>query len=503
MYSNGYADKVFLEEVDNTSIQYYYKWIKRLLIAFLIFILLVIFVSVPQNLIVICLLIWLNLAVITFAVWRFVKKGTLAAMIPVMFLPYVTASCLISPLYFAIFYPEHSYAVDSGAKNISFFYSGVKYQLCVLFFLAGYLGVMFYLLRKEEQRPQGIIANPKLLTYSTALLSLSVFLFVAVAYVVKLSEFLWYLAFGLFKYFWGLLFIAGVFIKKIVLPAKLLLIMCLVISLLFFTVGNARGYALFTILPFILGVVLFSEYSRKTRITIFICLLSFLPMYLLVSNLQRLLTGGIGFEDFWYRVNLFKEWRTVVSERSAVVVSLDRIFSKSGHSIITRTPSEVPYHYFAPQLFLKEAVMTLLPQQYFYYPPYYGDITLLTAYGFLIIPGVTSTEISLISSFWMMGGWLWIILGGICLGLLHGFLVKIIHRNSMRSMMKTIIYFCFFAPQLIWGPNLCIMLHFHIIIYSIVMAFIFYQILRLIIGDPGRGVYQPDNEELAVYAEQT
>jgi hypothetical protein len=102
----------------------------------------------------------------------------------------------------------------------------------------------------------------------------------------------------------------------------------------------------------------------------------------------------------------------------------------------------------------------------------------------------------------MMGGWVWIILGGICLGLLHGFLVKIIQRNSMRSMMKALIYFCFFTPQLIWGPNLCIMMHFHIVIYSIVMAFIFYQILRLIIGDPGRGMYQPDNEELAIYAEQ-
>ena len=502
MYSNGYADEVLLEDVDNTSVPNYYKWIKRLLIAFLIFILLVIFVSVPQNLIVICLLIWLNLVIITFAVWQFMQKGTLAAMIPVMFLPYVTASCLISPLYFAIFDPEHSYPVDNEAKHISFFYSGVKYQLCVLLFLAGYLGVMFYLLRKEGQRPQGVVANPRLLAYSTALLDLSVVLFVAVACLVKLSEFLWYLAFGLFKYFWGLLFIAGVFIKKIVLSAKLLLIMCLVMSVLFLTVGNARGYALFTILPFILGIVFFSEYSRKTRITIFICLLSFLPVYLSVSNLTRVLTGGIGFEDFWYRASLFKEWRTFVSERSAIAVSLDRIFSKSGHSIITRTPSEVPYHYFDLLLFLKEAIVTLLPQQYFYYPPYYGNVGLLTAYGFLIIEGVTSTEISIISSFWMMGGWVWIILGGICLGLLHGFLVKIIQRNSMRSMMKALIYFCFFTPQLIWGPNLCIMMHFHIVIYSIVMAFIFYQILRLIIGDPGRGMYQPDNEELAIYAEQ-
>jgi len=509
MKHNACVEEVFLEDITETSIQNFYNRLKWLLVAFLLFVPAVIFVSVKGSLIVICLLAWLNCVVIAFAVWRFVRKGTLAAMIPVVFLSYITVSWPISMIYFAIFYPEQAYPVFSRMTYISFFDSGVKVQLCVLLFLAGYLGVMFYLLRKERQRLYRVVGNPRLFVYSTILLDLSVILFHAVSYLVRLPDFLSYLIACSFRYFWGLIFIAGVLITKILLPVKVLLIMALAAAVFFYTVGNARGYALFTIFPFIFGIVFFSEYGRKTKLIIAFCLILSLPMYLFVSNATRLLTGTVGFGDFWYRVSVLKQWREAATERSAVALALDRAFSKSGHSIIARTPSEVPYRYFAPLRFFKEAIMTLLPQQYFYYPPYYGDLTLLSDYGFLIItgptgmPGQTSTEISMIGSLWMMGGWPSIILGGVCLGLLHGFLVKIIQRSSTYSMMKALVYFSLFIPPLIWGPHYPLMWHWHYLLYSLAFAFILYQILRWTIGDPGREMYRSNSEEQAAYTEQS
>lgn len=497
MYGNEYFDEIMIEDIHGVSAtRISYKWLKWLLAVFLLIMPAVILFSVQRNLRLICLLAYVNCVVIGFGTWRFLCKGTLAAFVPVMFVPWVIFGWPVGMLYFAIFRPTLAYYSTMNRGDVSWFDAGVRIQLCVLLFITAYFGVLSFALRKEHTYPEGVVGNPRLLTISALCVGLSVVFFHSILQFIRMPAFIAYLINGFVKYLHGLLFVVGAFIKRVPVVVRIIVFGLLGLVMLFYAIGGGRGLAVLIIVMFVSGLLFFSEISQKTRLTIILCLCFALPMYMLISNTARILIGTAGFEDFGYRWEVLKEWRAAGTGQTALTSTLQRLFSRGGHALIAFTPTENPYRYFKPFPFIRETFESLIPQV-LYYRPYYRGTYMLNAYG-IRVDEYTSVELSMIGSLWLLGGYLPVFFGGIALGLLHWLVVKMLQHNWTFSKMKAFIYFGVLSPGIVWAPNYAIITHWRYLMYRIMLAFILYNILRFVIGDPGRGVYQLGGEDQMV-----
>ena len=487
MYYDEHANEMLLEDIAEVSTRNPYNWLKWLLLGFMIFAPAVIVFSVAVKHIPMCLLAYVNCLFIGYGLQWFLRKNTLAAMIPVLFIPILLLAWPVTTIYFAMFHPASAYYhIRSG--DVSFFEAGVKVQLCVLLFLIGYFSIMFLALRKEEPTETAEIVHPGRFANMAIFLGLAVLLLNSVSKVVRLPGFVTYLADAFFKYFYGLFFICGALLKSVPKVIRILLFSCLGLSVLFYTIGNARGMAMRPVFLLFVGLLFFSRFNRKAKVILAICVALVFPTYMVIANTTRILLGTIGFEEgISYRLKVLKEWRAVKPEASATSFALGRLFHTGGHSIIAQTPSRVPYRYFSPVQYPREVVESLIPGR-IYYRAYYRGSKVLIDYGFKITEA-TSVEVSMIGNLWLMGGYLPVFFGGMALGLLHWLLMWILRRAWTVSKMKAFLYFSIFAPQLFWASNIALIGHWRGIVYSLAMAFIVYHILRLLIGDYGPAVY--------------
>jgi hypothetical protein len=455
------------------------SWMKILISAIAALLPISFFFSVPQRHLGMCLLAYLNIVIILLAVWRFLRKRTLAATVPVLTMPYLLLSWPAGTLLFAILYPNHAFYITLDGHN-SFFDAGIRLQLCVTLFLAGYFPLMFFALKNERHVEPAKTARVKILGPIAAVSSIGLFLFTGVAYLGLLPEFTKYVAIGLYKYLNGLVFIVGSLFKSYLWTTKIIILGLLAMGILFFTVGNARGMAIYCVAFFVLGLFLFGKYNRKIKLIIALCLCLAFPAYVTISNTTRFLLGSAGFEEgFSYRLKTLGEWKSVTVEVSPVIFTFGRLFFTGGHSIISRTPEEMPYRLFKIAPFLREFLESFVPGR-FLYRPYYRSPLVLLDYGFNILPGKTSTEVSMIGSLWLMGGWLPVFFGGAALGFIHWLVVKIIQRSWSQSEVKALVYFGALAPRVFWVANMDIITHFRSIIYNLALATIVYWVIKLL-----------------------
>lgn len=485
MYYHEYIDEISPEDITEVPAQNYYVRLKWLLVAFLLLMPGVILISVPADYVHICLLAYLNLSIIIIFSWWFIRKGTLAAMIPVLFLFYMILTWPTPIILFGIFYPTQAYYRTLIGYHFMFD-AGVKVQLCVLLFLTGYLSIMSLSLRNERYVESNASVQSNSLGYLIGVLATAVIFFHGFSCVVRIPKFAAYLAQGLHKYLNGLVFIIGAFLRSFPKAVKIAMLALIGISVLFYTVGNNRGWAAFCVAFLTLGILLSSGYSRRTKLIIVICLALAFPVYATIANVTREVLGTIGFEEgFQYRLGILRQWRQLSAERTATAFTFGRMFHTGGHAIISMTPEEVPYRLFRLQPFIRECFEALLPGVLVYHP-YYRGTHILLDYGFHIALGVTSTDVSMIGNLWMMGGWLPVAFGGIALGLWHGLLVKILQRCWRASEMKALVYFSILLPSIFWTTNFDFITHWRTTIYGLALATIIYWLLKLFITEQRR-----------------
>ena len=418
------TEEFLLEDFEQGYYLASYRWLKWLLLIFAIGMPAVIALKVASDRIATCFLAYFNCVFIGFGLWRFLRKGSIAAMVPFLFAPILLLGWPVAILYFAIFYPAAHYGTLTG--YVSYFDAGVKLQLSVALFFAGYYLIIFRALRNERPSEGVEVLHPRRFANITTILGLSIITSNAVSMVVKFPGVLDYLVEGLFHYLNSLLFIAGALIKDISKVVKILMFSVLTVAVLFFTAGNARGIAIFCVLMLFFGMLFFSKMKRKTKLILAVSLIFAFPIYLVVGNTTRILLGTIGYEEgFGYRLQVLKEWRSITKERPEVFATFGRLFFTGGHVIISQTPSRVPYRHFSPARYPKEMLEALILQR-FYYKPYYRGSLMLLNYGMCIIPGKTSIGVSLLGSFWILGGYPFMFLGGIAIGLLHSLFIVIL-----------------------------------------------------------------------------
>lgn len=476
------AEPILLDDIGQSFHQTVYRLLKWLLIVFLIVTPVGIGVSVAAERIPMCLLAYVNCLFIGYGLRWFLRKNTLAALVPVLFIPILLLSWPVAIIYFAIFHPDIYYSTMTG--DVSHFEAGVKVQLCVLLFLIGYFSIMFCTLRKDRPTETIEIVHPGRFANIAIFLGLAVVLLNSVSKVVQLPGFVTYLADGFIKYLNGLFFICGALLKSIPKVIRILFFSCLGAAVLFYTIGNARGMALRPVLMLLVGILFFSGLGRKAKITLVVCFIVAFPTYVVIANTTRVLLKTIGFEEgISYRLKTLKRWREAKPEASSVASTLGRLFYTGGHSIIAQTPSRVPYRRFSPVAYPKEVLTALIPGRIYYRPHYRGSQILLD-YGFNITEK-TAVGLSMIGSFWFLGGYVPVFFGGIGLGLLHWLIIAILQRAWLVSKAKAFLYFSIFSPTILWASRVSLINHWHDIAYRIVMATLLYQIVRFIIGDYG------------------
>jgi hypothetical protein len=265
----------------------------------------------------------------------------------------------------------------------------------------------------------------------------------------------------------------------------------------FYTLGNARLMAMMPTMLFIFGVLFASKISPKTKLIILVSLVLLVPIYLVIGNATRILTGSIGFENLGYRFEALKDWRQAAQQTTPLRALFGRLFFTAGHTIIIETPEYYPYRDFEFIPYFKEFFLMLLPGR-IYYRPYYSGSIVLTDYGFMITEQ-TSVEVSLIGNLWLMGGAWIVFIGGIFTAGLQYLLIKVIRRAWRRSQFKAMLYVGLISSLLFGASGQDIMSNWRNIVWQLIYGFLFYLFIGFISGEfSGTREYKYQDEGIAL-----
>lgn len=448
------------------------------------------------------LLAYANCLIAGYACLKFFKGHWLPGAIPLLFLPNTIISWSFAPLCFAMFFPDHTYGLLRPMGGNSGLYRLAHYQFVVMVFLLTYVGVTWFFVQKSRADFQGsrYATNAKALAYSCSLIVVGVLGFNAVGKLAKLSEAATYWADGLFNYYKTLMIAVGAFFLRIDRVTRYTLLGVLLGFGFFYTLGNAREFAAFPLLSIAIGVLFFSD-VRPSRKTLFVvAVLIALPIYFTLGNVTRRL-GGLapGFENLDKRMQILTERSgEYLEEVNPVGATLGRFFVTGGHSIVVHTPDDVPYLGFEAGKYAREMIAALVPRRQVTMADY-GHNYHLVHYGHRVSEE-TAVGLTLIGHFWMLGGMLFIIGGGVVTGLFHGALVMLIKRAWTHSMALAIIIIAVQAHALIWVRGYDFIRHWRDVVWRLAFAMVIYVLYRLIAG-PLRRATRPQDTYSALPAE--
>lgn len=423
---------------------------------------------------------YLNCIIGVFAVLFFFRINTLESRIPAFFLPLLIIAWPLASIYMAMYAPDTAYHLLTG-KVIPFISDNLKLQNSVLLFLLGYLPLLLVGLRKQPSAGEAAIRNPQRVADFTTLFALMIFASNAVSKVVALPGPLLYVVDGLLIYIQGILFISGALITKMSGKVKLALLIGLPAIIFFYTLGNARGLAARPFAMFIFGILFFSEIKPNKKIIILSVIVVFIPSYMVIGNVTRRLTKSVGFENLGERWDALKQWRSATKGASPIAETLGRLFFTGGHSIITRTPEEYPFIDFYPGAYVKEAFLTLLPRRFYYHPHYSGNWILLR-YGFNISE-TTSVEVSMLGNMWLSGGYPFVFLGGLMMGLFHLFLAMVVRVAWKKSGLMALLFFGLIGGHLVGAAGLDFIHQWRRMIWCLIFGYVFYLFLGFVSGE--------------------
>ncbi|MFO0840237.1 MAG: hypothetical protein U1D55_17145 [Phycisphaerae bacterium] len=420
------------------------------------------------------LLAYLNCLVAGVAAMYFVRQRSLQAMIPVLFLTWQTMSWPIACTFFAIFAPDASYLTMHYVRH--FLDGGERLQLALLVFMICYLLMCRWIIRKTPELPAAPPANSRRMASLILAVVMVVIGLNAIGKVKELPFAVQYLADGLFIYLNGLMLVVGALLRQLPVRTILITMVFLAFCGVFYALGNARGMALLPFSLFVFGLLFHSTLTPRMKFNLVVAAAVSLPLYLAIADSTRRLLGGIGFENLERRAEALSRGVTEFLDVNSVFVrSLGRLFSTGGHSIITLTPESRPYMDFSPQLYFTELFTRLLPGV-IYYAPHYSWTTILTDYD-IRITDKTSVELSTVGSFWILGGWTAVAIGGLALGLTHALLANLIAGAARRSYLKGLFYLAMVGPHVLWCQNLDYISHFRLLVYALIGAVLIYQLV--------------------------
>jgi hypothetical protein len=202
---------------------------------------------------------------------------------------------------------------------------------------------------------------------------------------------------------------------------------------------------------------------------------------MVIGNTVREILGTKESVDVQSGIYALKQWKYVAKEAQWGTSVFGRLFFTGGHSIITRTPSEVPFVGFSPFLYAKETVIMLLPerisgplhQQYYLYGKYAGNSSLL-AYGFQLRKEF-QVGATLLGHFWSLGGYPFIFLGTLSVALMQGIIILIVNRAYAKQVEKGLFYLAFIIQPIFWMSGRTFIIAFRDAFIQLILGVAFYH----------------------------
>jgi hypothetical protein len=427
------------------------------------------------------LLAYFNCVLGTWAIVFFARRVSVEALIPVLFLPMIIISWPLGSLYFAIFDPDMVYKTKWQVVRI--LDQNLRLQTASFLFLTGYLPVVFIALRRSVTSTVGSLRNPRRIADTVTIFSTAVILANATSKVVPLPSMLLYFIDGLWIYFQGIIFVTGALFTHISRKVKTYLTIVLPATVLFYTLGNARGMAMVPCALFGFGILFSSELKQKTKLIVLIVGLLSLPAYTVIGNTTRVLGHSIGFQDLDKRWEQLQDWEQVVENASFLGQTFSRLFHVSGQRIVTTTPEKYPYLPFNLLGFASEFFGNLLPRRFYHSAPVYSGNLILLRYGFNVSE-TTSVEVSLLGSLWLLGGYYGVLFGGTALGLVHTALIAVLRRARRTSGLKPMFLFGVLGGTLIGMSGFDLIHQSRRYVWCLIVGHVFYMALSLFIREP-------------------
>lgn len=478
------------------------NWFIRPLIAGLIILPILVVLFAPAAHRIGMLVAYANVFIIGVAMIHFIRQRTFEASVPVLFLTWLLFSWPVSSIYFGLFDPDIAYVTQRNTRE-PFLDGNVRLQAVTMLFLVGYLTTVTLLNRARGGLiPTFSSDNPATARMAYLAVALTTFAFAGgmVSRLVTGNESLaGYFMLGVFLYLYAIPVIIGVLFPKIFWVPKIIAFGFLGFTSLAFILFNLRFFALVPWAMIFFGYLFFGEASNKKKLVILAVVLIGFPVMLVLGDTVRNLTKGKNRElSLEERRAVLSNWTEWLGQGSVFSRTFARIFSPSGHAIVTRTPEEVPYLDFDAARFIEEYLAVVFIPSRFYNNPYYSNTAHLNDYNHLVNEK-TSEELSLPGSLWMYGGYLPVILGSMALGLLHTGVMKWIRYANRVSAYKGLFYFALIAGTIMWGFNLDLLTHTRSIVRGMAIAIVlWYCLVKWILGRSARRVPQVRPSRLVV-----
>ena len=421
------------------------------------------------------LMAYVNLILIGLITIRCVRCGSLEALVPVGFLSWFAAAFPTTSIYCALFQPRAFYETIYQTRYI--LDGNLRVQMVLFVFLLGYGAITSLAVSRRAQPFQLAVDLPsiKRLALITFWFAIGANLFNAASKLRELPEVWQYLADGFITYVRGLFFILGAAFVNLRMLTRIIGVVCLLFIMVFYVLGNRREFAAWPFVLFVLGLLFAGRLRQKTKFKIMVGFVLFVPVFMVIANTTRVVLGTVGFQQLGARAAALTRWREEALTGSIPGRALGRLFSTGGHSLMTLSPERYSYLDFNPQAYMQESLTRLLPGR-LYYKPYYSTTGRLERYDFLITEE-TSVELSMLGSLWMIGGYLPVVVGGVCIGILHVILMRVIRGAVRGSSFKGIFYFSMVLPTLMWGHNLDPITHFRAVVWKTAAAILLYYLL--------------------------
>jgi hypothetical protein len=459
-------------------------WFTRPMIALLVLLPLLIVFLVQGEYIPALLVAYANVLVIGWSMIYFVRQRSYSAFIPVLFLTWFLFSWPLASIYFGLIEPERRYATILGYHF--FLEDNLRLQLTSLVFLIGYLAPVFLLNpRGISEAPKFSARNPatKKIVYLVTAISLATYSSLTFnRFFGESTSIVTYFFGGAFHYLYALPLLIGVLFPNVPWAVRIVVFSFFGVLSAISILYGGRFYVLVPWVMMLLGLLFFSEWPQRRKVTLLLVAGVLLPVILVVGDTVRSMskTKNLTSEE---RQELISNWGRWLGADSILGRVMGRTFSTGGHQLITRTPEHVDFVPFDLAQFGAELVRrTFLPERFTAQGAMYSSTYLLKSYGVRINES-TSVELSTPGSLWMMGGWIPLAMGGVFLGLMHSGVVHWIRSATRKSPYQGLFYLAMIAGIVLWGFNLDLISHTRSLVRGIVAAILlWYLVIRPLLG---------------------
>ncbi|MBI5723892.1 MAG: hypothetical protein HZA50_08045 [Planctomycetes bacterium] len=435
------------------------------------------------------LMAYLNCLVISLMCVYLVRKCSLQAIVPVLFLGFFAMSWPLPIIHLAIAEPDSAY--ETLYSTYSHQGNQVHFQFVLLIFLFFFmLGVLPFVGHRKTTVP-GIEdrVSPESARAMASLVSIVAIFMISLhifTQVFPISSALNYLAQGAFLYLVGLFITSGALFMYMSRLALMILLGILACAAGVYMIGNARSWAFYPFFGLAIGFMFLTAVSQKIKLGLLLLIIAVFPVVLVITNTTREVLGDVGFKDLGMRWQAMGQWKDVLAQGSTGARSSTRLFCEASHLIVTTTPDTRDYIGFDPYRFMTTLVSRLFIPGVISSRADYTNTEILPTYG-IEITETSSVPIGIIGSFWVLGGMIPLIFGALATGAIIGLCARAIGNYENVSPLKALFVLSVLAPQLFEAPLSDIISLAKFLLWRMVAALILYNVfLGGLIGDTGR-----------------